>query len=141
MPWWQKYWLDVILLIPAGYGLWQLTQQSKQALSGSQGIPDPLQNPLLLLVPALGIFSVALFTLRLVPRFMAFISWALRPSKSVGFLMAARYLERTPAFYSAPLFAILADAEGGAHDIFTTRQRHRYGSSRGSSARLLSLPS
>ncbi|HEU4746082.1 MAG TPA: FtsX-like permease family protein, partial [Anaerolineales bacterium] len=26
--WWQRYWLDVLLLIPAGYGLWQLTQQS-----------------------------------------------------------------------------------------------------------------
>src|SRR5215216_966041 len=107
VPWWQKYWLDVILLIPAGYGLWQLTEQSKKALSGSKGIPDPLQNPLLLLVPALGIFSVALFTLRLVPRFMAFISWMLRPSKSVGLLMAARYLERTPAFYSAPLVLLV----------------------------------
>ena len=107
LPWWQKYWLDVILLIPAGYGLWQLTEQSKQALSGAEGIPDPLQNPLLLLVPALGIFSVALFTLRLVPRLMALISWALRPSKSVGLLMAARYLERTPAFYSAPLVLLV----------------------------------
>src|SRR5215216_4477387 len=107
VPWWQKYWLDVILLIPAGYGLWQLTEQSKKALSGSKGIPDPLQNPLLLLVPALGIFSVALFTLRLVPRLMAFVSWALRPSKSVGLLMAARYLERTPAFYSAPLVLLV----------------------------------
>jgi putative ABC transport system permease protein len=107
LPWWQKYWLDFILLIPAGYGLWQLSQQSKRALSGSEGIPDPLQNPLLLLVPALGIFSVALFTLRLVPRLMAFISWTLRPSKSVGLLMAARYLERTPAFYSAPLVLLV----------------------------------
>ncbi|HSJ89307.1 MAG TPA: FtsX-like permease family protein [Anaerolineales bacterium] len=107
VPWWQKYWLDVILLIPAGYGLWQLTEQSKRALGGSKGIPDPLQNPLLLLVPALGIFSVALFTLRLVPRFMAFLSWTLRPSKSVGLLMAARYLERTPAFYSAPLVLLV----------------------------------
>ncbi len=107
VPWWQKYWLDVILLIPAAYGLWQLTEQSKQALSGSETIPDPLQNSLLLLVPALGIFSVALFTLRLVPRFMAFISWTLRPSKSVGLLMAARYLERTPAFYSAPLVLLV----------------------------------
>src|SRR6185436_8508699 len=66
-PWWQRYWLDVLLLIPAGYGLWQLTQQAQKALEGSKAIPDPLQNPLLLLVPALGIFSVALFTLRLVP--------------------------------------------------------------------------
>ena len=107
VPWWQKYWLDIILLIPAGYGLWQLTEQSKKALSGTEGIPDPLQNPLLLLVPALGIFSVALFTLRLVPRLMALISWTLRPSKSVGLLMAARYLERTPAFYSAPLVLLV----------------------------------
>ncbi|HZM24232.1 MAG TPA: FtsX-like permease family protein [Anaerolineales bacterium] len=106
-PWWQKYWLDVILLLPAGYGLWQLTQQSKQALNGSETIPDPLQNPLLLLVPALGIFSVALFTLRLVPRLMDFVSWVLHTSKSVGLLMAARYLARTPAFYSAPLVLLV----------------------------------
>jgi putative ABC transport system permease protein len=106
-PWWQRYWLDVLLLIPAGYGLWQLTQQSQKALEGSKTIPDPLQNPLLLLVPALGIFSVALFTLRLVPRFMEFISRLLKPSKSVGVLMAARYLARTPALYSAPLVLLV----------------------------------
>jgi putative ABC transport system permease protein len=106
-PWWQVYWLDVLLLIPAGYGLWQLTEQSQRALAGAEGIPDPLQNPLLLLVPALGIFSVALFTLRLVPRFMDFISRLLRPSKSVGMLMAARYLARTPALYSAPLVLLV----------------------------------
>jgi putative ABC transport system permease protein len=106
-PWWQRYWLDVLLLIPAAYGLWQLLQQSKQALEGSEAIPDPLQNPLLLLVPALGIFSVALFTLRLVPRSMELISRLLKPSKSVGLLMAARYLARTPALYSAPLVLLV----------------------------------
>ena len=34
-PWWQRYYIDVLLLIPAGYGLWQLMQGSKQALKGS----------------------------------------------------------------------------------------------------------
>ncbi|MGE5376573.1 MAG: FtsX-like permease family protein, partial [Bacteroidota bacterium] len=105
-PWWQRYWLDFILLIPAAYGLWQLNEQSQAALSG-KAVPDPLQNPLLLLVPALGIFSVALIMLRLVPHLMALVSWALRRSKSVGVLMAARYLERTPAFYSAPLVLLV----------------------------------
>ena len=105
--WWQRYWLDVLLLIPAGYGLWQLTRQSQKAIEGAEGIPDPLQNPLLLLVPALGIFSVALFTLRLVPRLMELISQLLKPSKSVGLLMAARYLARTPALYSAPLVLLV----------------------------------
>ncbi|MBN8580412.1 MAG: ABC transporter permease [Anaerolineae bacterium] len=107
IPWWQKFYIDVLLLIPAAYGFWQLSLQSQQALSGPETLPDPLQNPLLLLVPALGIFSVALFTLRLVPRFMAFLSWTLRTTKSVGLLMAARYLERTPAFYSAPLVLLV----------------------------------
>jgi putative ABC transport system permease protein len=106
-PWWQRYWVDVLLLIPAGYGLWQLTQQSQKAIKGSEAIPDPLQNPLLLLVPALGIFSVALFTLRLVPHFMELLSRLLRPTKSVGTLMAARYLARTPALYSAPLVLLV----------------------------------
>ena len=106
-PWWQRYWIDILLLIPAGYGLWQLTQQSRQTLEGSKSIPDPLQNPLLLLVPALGIFSVALFTLRVVPHFMELLSRLLRPTKSVGTLMAARYLARTPALYSAPLVLLV----------------------------------
>jgi putative ABC transport system permease protein len=105
--WWQRYGLDVLLLIPAGYGLWQLTQQSQKALEGAEGIPDPLENPLLLLVPALGIFSVALFTLRVVPRLMDILSRLLKPSKSVGLLMAARYLARTPALYSAPLVLLV----------------------------------
>jgi len=106
-PWWQRFYVDVFLLVPAGYGLWQLTQESKKALAGSETLPDPLQNPLLLLVPALGIFSVALFTLRLVPRFMDFVSRALNPTKSVGMLMAARYLARSPALYNAPLVLLV----------------------------------
>ncbi|MGB8213291.1 MAG: FtsX-like permease family protein [Anaerolineales bacterium] len=106
-PWWQRYWFDILLLIPAGYGLWQLQQQSGLALAGKANIPSPLQNPLLLITPAIGIFAVALFTLRLVPRLMSLLSWALRKTKSVGMLMAARYLARTPAFYSAPLVLLL----------------------------------
>lgn len=107
LPWWQRYWFDVLLLVPAGYGLWALQHQSSQALAGKVAIPSPLQNPLLLIAPAIGIFAVALFMLRVVPRLMGFLSWALRKTKSVGVLMAARYLARTPAFYSAPLVLLL----------------------------------
>lgn len=106
-PWWQRYWIDVLLLLPAGYGLWQLQQQSQVVADATTEIPDPLQNPLLLLVPALGIFAVALFTLRLVPYIMSFLGWILRPTKSVGLMMASRYLARTPAFYTAPLILLV----------------------------------
>jgi putative ABC transport system permease protein len=106
-PWWQRYWLDLLLLIPAGYGLWQLNRESHLALSGNVNVPNPLQNPLLLIAPAIGIFALALFTLRLVPRLMSVLSWSIRKTKSVGMLMATRYLARTPAFYSAPLVLLL----------------------------------
>ncbi len=106
-PWWQRFWLDVLLLMPAGYGFWVLYRQSQRAMSATASMPEPLQNPLLLLVPALGILAVALFTLRLVPRLMALLAWLLKRTKSVGMLMAARYLARTPAFYSAPLVLLV----------------------------------
>jgi putative ABC transport system permease protein len=107
VPWWQRYWFDIMLLIPAGYGLWQLEYQRKLALSPETNVPGPLQNPLLLIAPAIGIFAIALFTLRVVPRLMSFLSWLIQKTKSVGVLMAARYLARTPAFYSAPLVLLL----------------------------------
>jgi putative ABC transport system permease protein len=106
-PWWQRFWFDLLLLIPAGYGFWQLLNQSKLALTGKAAVPAPLQNPLLLITPAIGIFAVALFTLRIIPRLMDLFSWALKRTKSVGIVMAARYLARTPAFYSAPLVLLL----------------------------------
>lgn len=106
-PWWQRFWLDLFLLLPAGYGFWVLTLQSRRALTEAAQVPDPLRNPLLLLVPALGILAVALFTLRLAPRLMALLAWLLKRTKSVGMLMAARYLARSPAFYSAPLVLLV----------------------------------
>lgn len=106
-PWWQRYFLDLMLLLPAGYGFWTLNRQSQQAASGAAHIPNPLQNPLLLLVPAVGIFAASLLALRFIPLVMVFISRVLRATKNVGMLMAARYLSRTPAFYTAPLILLI----------------------------------
>ena len=106
-PWWQRYWVDLFLLLPAAYGFWTLQKQNQQAASGVANIPNPLQNPLLLLVPAIGIFAASLLALRLIPLAMVFISRILRSTKNVGMLMAARYLSRTPAFYTAPLILLI----------------------------------
>lgn len=105
-PGWQRAFLDFILLIPTGYGIFLLERQGSLAAKGT-AVPDPLQNPLLLLVPALGIFAVTLLILRIVPTIMAFIAWLASRTNSVGLMMAARYLSRTPAFYSAPLILLV----------------------------------
>ncbi len=109
-PWWQRAWLDVLLLIPTAYGFYVLDQQQGvvAAVTGEGAAADPFQNPLLLLVPALGIFALALFILRILPVVMTATAWvASRLTNTVGLLLAARHLSRTPGFYVAPLILLI----------------------------------
>jgi putative ABC transport system permease protein len=107
-PWWQRAWLDGLLLIPAGYGAYLLRQQGSIALPmGGTIVNDPFQNPLLFLVPALGIFALTLFLLRILPAIMEGVAWVAAHLGGVGMLLAARHLSRTPGFYSAPLVLLV----------------------------------
>ena len=50
-PWWQRIWLDILLLIPAAYGTYLLRQQGSIAIPGSGSITagDPLsKSPIIL---------------------------------------------------------------------------------------------
>ena len=104
-PWWQRAWLDVLLFIPAAYGAYLLRQQGSIALpvGGGEMVNDPFQNPLLFLVPSLGIFALTLFILRILPIVMAGTAWIVSRVGGVGILLASRHLSRTPGFYAAPL--------------------------------------
>jgi len=106
-PFWQRFYLDVLLLIPAGYGFYQMKQQGSIVVPGLATSSDPFQNPLLLLVPALGIFAATLITLRLLPYIMTALAWLASKTASVGVLMATRYLSRTFGGYSAPLMLLI----------------------------------
>jgi putative ABC transport system permease protein len=50
-PVWQRYFLDIALLIPPFYGWYQMSRQGTMALVSSSS--DPFSNPLLFLVPVL----------------------------------------------------------------------------------------
>jgi len=106
-PWWQRAWLDILLLIPAGYGAYLLQQQGSIAIMGSGGTGSPFENPLLFLVPALGAFALTLFILRILPLVMKIIAWLAGRTNSVGFLLATRYLARDPGFYTTPLILLI----------------------------------
>ncbi len=106
-PWWQRVWLDGLLLIVAGLGAYSLYNQRALVAAEKLQVPDPLQNPALLLVPSLGIFALTLFVLRVMPALMAALARVLTRTRSVGLLTAARYLARSPAFYNAPLVLLI----------------------------------
>lgn len=104
-PWWQRAWLDVLLLIPAVYGTHLLREQGGIVASTEGG--DPFQNPLLFLVPALGLFALTLFVLRVLPLFVSVVAWISSRLGGVGVLLAARHLSRTPGFYTAPVVLLV----------------------------------
>jgi putative ABC transport system permease protein len=130
-PWWQRAWLDVMLLIPAVYGMYLLRRQGSIALPGASGtsVADPFQNPLLFLVPALGIFAITLFILRILPVVISAVAWiASRFRGGVGVLLAARHLARTPGFYAAPLVLLVLTLSLSAYtaSLAQTLDHHLY---------------
>jgi len=109
-PWWQRAWLDLLLLLPAAYGAYLLRQRGSIALpiAGSEGmVSDPFQNPLLILVPTLGTLALTLLILRFLPIVMGGIAWFAARLNRVGALLAARHLARSPGFYAAPLLLLV----------------------------------
>jgi putative ABC transport system permease protein len=103
-PFWQRLWLDVLLLIPGGYGQYMLSRQGSLVAIGSQ---DPLGNPLLFLVPSLLVLAITLIFLRLVPYFTSAIAWIAGRTHMVGLLLASRQLSRSPGHYNTPLLILV----------------------------------
>jgi putative ABC transport system permease protein len=106
-PWWQRAFLDIMLFIPAVYGGYLLREQGSLVVLNQNTGGDPFQNPLLFIIPSLGIFALTLFILRLIPPLMAAIAWIASHTKNVGLLLAARHLSRTPSSYSTPLILLV----------------------------------
>ena len=105
-PWWQRAWVDVILLALSIYGFYLLQEQG-QLIAVGETQQDPFSNPLLFLLPTLAIFSLTLLFIRLFPWLMELISWFLYKTNSVGLLLAGRELARTPRTYAMPLILLI----------------------------------
>ena len=103
-PFWQRYFLDFLLLALPLYGWYQLQQQGTIALVGRGD--DPFSNPLLFLVPSLFCFSLALLFVRFFPLLMRVLAWlaSLLPGTTV--LLTCRQLARSARQYSGPLLLL-----------------------------------
>lgn len=106
-PLWQRVYLDIMLLVPAMYGYQQLR------LNGMIGVPgvtvaadDPFRNPLLLLAPALMVFSGALIGMRFLPLLLRLLAWIFGNMPGVALVTALRFLSRTPSAYNGPVLLI-----------------------------------
>lgn len=95
--WWQRYYLDVILLIVGLGALWQLIN-SRSLLADTNGGASQA-DPLLLLVPTLLFFALGSISLRLFPSAMNGLARLLANRADISWTAAGWQVSREPLHY------------------------------------------
>jgi putative ABC transport system permease protein len=109
-PLWQRIYLDVLLLLPALYGLYTLRSQGLSQPFGSAALiaaGDPFGNPVLFLLPTLFIVSSSLLLLRLLPALLSVLAWAATRLPGTVPVLALRQLSRSAADHMASLMLMV----------------------------------
>ena len=106
-PFWQRAFLDILLLIVALYGFYMLKTQGRIAFLQGTAPTDPLENPLLFLAPALFIFAAALFFVRLFPLIARLLSWTWARVGGIALLLAFYNLGRSNQNYANLLLLLI----------------------------------
>ncbi len=97
--WWQRMYLDMLILIPAYYVLYSLV--AKKGLSADAA--NPFSDPLPFLGPTLFVLGNTLLFLRLWPLFMRIGAWWFSLGRGISALMALRELTRSISRYRGAL--------------------------------------
>jgi putative ABC transport system permease protein len=97
--WWQRMYLDVLLLIPAYYVLYTLSQQGGLVSSAE----DPFSNPISFLGPTLFALGNTLLFLRLFPFILRVAARIISFGRGISVLMALRELTRSIGRYRGGL--------------------------------------
>lgn len=113
-PLWQRTYLDVLLLIPALYGYYQmrgqgsLTEAFRIALFGASITQsDPLRDPVRFLLPVLLLTALGLLVVRIFPLLMATLAKATERVAPTPVMLAFRELARSPKDIVGPLVLLI----------------------------------
>jgi putative ABC transport system permease protein len=97
--WWQRLYLDVIMLVPAGYVFYSL--QAKGGLTSNAA--DPFSDPVVFLAPTLFSLGLTLLFLRIYPLLLAQAARFFNLLSGIALLMAFRELTRSIGRYRGTL--------------------------------------
>ncbi len=97
--WWQRAYLDLLLLIPAVYVLYTLWKQGGLTTSAD----DPFSDPLAFVAPTLFSLSVTLLFLRLFPALLSVLARFFSIGRGVAIMMALREITRSIGRYRGTL--------------------------------------
>ncbi|GIK63637.1 MAG: hypothetical protein BroJett018_14310 [Chloroflexota bacterium] len=97
--WWQRMYLDMLLLIPAAYVFYNLNAEGGLQADAE----NPFSNPLVFLAPTLFSLGLTLLFLRLYPMLLNFGARIIGVTSSIALLMALRELTRSISRYRGAL--------------------------------------
>ena len=104
---WERSYLDFLLLGVAAYGYYLLKTQGRIAFLQANVPSDPLDNPLLFLAPALSILAAALVSVRLFPLIAAGLSLLWARMGGISMLLAFYNLARTGRIHASLLLLLI----------------------------------
>ncbi len=108
-PFWQRLYLDVLLMIPSIYLYTQMRNGGGLLLNGADPrTSDPFSDPVRFLAPVLMLGASALLLVRFFPIIMRGLAWlAGRLPINTSILLALRSLARAPVNYVGPLLLLI----------------------------------
>ena len=107
-PFWQRAFLDLLLLVPGLYGYYLLEQRGTISfLETGDQTGSPFSNPYLFVVPVVLVFALSLFCIRVFPWVMRFFAWLANSLRSVVPVLALRHLSRTARHYTGPMLLLI----------------------------------
>ncbi|MCX6019249.1 MAG: hypothetical protein NTZ50_12265 [Chloroflexi bacterium] len=126
-PFWQRIWLDLLVMIPCVYSYIQMRQRGSLATVTTQlekagelgatiarltASDDPFRDPVRFLVPVLTVTALGLFAARLVPYLVGLMAKVVgtvdaRGRTTLPVFLALRELARSPGDYIAPLVLLI----------------------------------
>jgi putative ABC transport system permease protein len=116
-PFWYRYYLDFLLILPTAYAYQQLRNRGSLALLAQEDAADLYRDPLLVLVPALFILTAALLAMRLFPLLARLLDWLAGAVPWIAPHLALRQLSRRSESYINPLLLIIVCLALGVYTL------------------------
>lgn len=116
-PFWHRYYLDALLVLPTAYAYQQLLDKGTLALLVRDRPEDLYRDPLLILVPALFILTATLMSMRVFPLLMWLMDRLASVAPWIVPHLALRQLGRQSHSYVNPLLLVITSLALGIYTL------------------------
>ena len=120
-PFWQRYYLDVFLLIFSIYGYRELSKQVGNIQGGAAAGSQHMLDPMLFLIPVLFLATAGLLSLRIVPWLIRILSFFVEKLPEVSLTVTLRQFFRNSGQYSPLIFFIIMTVSLGIYSSSIAR--------------------